>query len=67
MEKEKMFYVRFKEEEYMSIPSHIRVNAIVIDDDFNQYKSDPLFIALYGKYKKAKKELETYKFNKRHG
>ena len=64
---QKMFYVRFSEGEYMSIPSHITQRATVIDDDYKAYKDDPIFVSLYKRFRKAKKDLENYKFNKRHG
>lgn len=63
----KDYYIRFSEKEYMDIPAQFRDRATFIDNDYDSHKDDPMFKALYSKYKKAKKELEAYKFNKRHG
>ena len=63
----KDYYIRFSESEYMEIPAKFRSRATFIDNDYESYKEDPMFKAIYAKYKKIKKELETYKFNKRHG
>ena len=63
----KGYYIRLSKEEYMEVPPKFRERATFFDNDFEKYANDPLFISLYSKYKKAKKELETYKFNKRHG
>ena len=61
------YYIRLSKEEYMDIPKKFRERATFFDNDFEKYSEDPLFIALHTKYRKAKKELETYKFGKRHG
>lgn len=61
------YYIRITKEEYMDIPPKFRDRATFFDNDFEKYSDDPIFISLHTRYKKSKKELETYKFNKRHG
>lgn len=60
------YYIRFSEEEYMSIPVPFRTRATFVDNDYEDYKDDERFKALYKAYKKAKKELEEHKFYLRH-
>ena len=62
----KQFYLRFTEEEYHRIPSEIVMRAIILDDDYTKYKNDPDFIKLYKANRKTKKDLEDWKYNKRH-
>ena len=63
----KEFYVRFSEDEYMSIPVPFRSRATFVDNDYDSYKDDERFKALYKVYKKAKRQLEDYKFDLRNG
>lgn len=61
----KEYYIRFSEEEYMNIPPAFRSRATFVDNDYDTYKDDERFKALYKSYKKAKKSLEDYKFDLR--
>jgi hypothetical protein len=61
----KEYYIRFSEEEYMDIPPAFRSRATFVDNDYDTYKDDERFKALYKDYKKAKKALEDYKFDLR--
>lgn len=51
----------------MDIPIQFRERATAIFNDYDEYKDNPIFKQLYKTYKKAKKDLETFKFNQRHG
>lgn len=51
----------------MDIPPHFRTRATFVDNDYDRYKDDPTFKALYSKYKKAKKDLENHKYYLRNG
>lgn len=64
---ERIYYIRFKESEYLEIPSKFRDRATFVDDDYDSYKEDPIFKGLYKRFKDAKKDLDTFKFNKRNG
>ncbi len=64
---DKEYYIRIKESEYMDIPIQFRERATAIFNDHDEYKDNPIFKQLYKTYKKAKKDLETFKFNQRHG
>jgi len=61
----KEYYIRFSEEEYMDIPPAFRSRATFVDNDYESYKDDERFKALYKAYKKAKKALQDYKFDLR--
>ena len=61
----KEYYIRFSEEEYMDIPPAFRSRATFVDNDYDTYKDDERFKALYKAYKKSKKALEDYKFDLR--
>lgn len=63
----KEYYIRFSEAEYMDIPAKFRTRATFVDNDYDSYKDDPTFKAIYSNYKKAKKQLEDFKYDKRHG
>ena len=63
----KEYYIRFSEEEYMDIPPAFRSRATFVDNDYDSYKDDERFKALYKVYKKAKRQLEDYKFDLRNG
>ena len=58
----KEYYIRFAEEEYMDIPPAFRTRATFVDNDYDRYKDDERFKALYKAHKKAKDELEKHKF-----
>ena len=62
----KMFYIRVNEEECRELPERIAMRATIIDDDYQSYKDNPLFIALYKANRKTKKALEDFKFDMRH-
>ncbi len=64
---EKEYHIRVNESEYMELPKKFRERSIAIFNDYDEHKDDEIFKGLYNRYKKAKKELEKYKFNKRHG
>jgi len=49
----------------MDIPPAFRSRATFVDNDYDTYKDDERFKALYKDYKKAKKALEDYKFDLR--
>ena len=66
LEKPKMFYIRLNEEECRELPERIAMRATIIDDDYQAYKDNPLFIALYKANRKTKKALEDFKFDMRH-
>ena len=61
----KEYYIRFSEEEYMDIPPAFRTRATFVDNDYDRYKDDERFQVLYKAYKKAKRQLEDYKFDLR--
>jgi len=63
----KEYYIRFTEEEYMDIPPAFRTRATFVDNDYDRYKDDERFKVLYKAYKKAKRQLEDYKFDLRNG
>ena len=58
----KEYYIRFSEEEYMDIPPAFRSRATFVDNDYDSYKDDERFKALYKANRKTKKALEDYKF-----
>lgn len=62
----KEYYVRFSEDEYMLIPAAFRARATFVENDYDKYKEDERFKALYRAHKKAKDELEKHKFYLRH-
>jgi len=62
----KEYYIRFSEEEYFDIPAQFRTRATFVDNDYEKYKDNERFKALYKAYKKAKKSLEDYKYDCRH-
>lgn len=64
---EKEWLIKIPDKEFFDIPKKYRVKAIAYYNDYNELKEDTTFIHLYKKYKKAKKELEEYKFKKRNG
>ena len=66
IEKPKMFYIRVNEDECRELPERIAMRATIIDDDYQSYKDNPLFIALYKANRKTKKALEDFKFDMRH-
>jgi len=49
----------------MDIPPAFRSRATFVDNDYDTYKDDEIFKALYKVYKKAKRQLEDYKFDLR--
>ena len=61
----KEYYIRFSEDEYMSIPVPFRSRATYVDNDYEIYKDDEMYKILYKTYRKAKKALEDYKFDLR--
>ena len=63
---QKMFYIRLNEDECRELPEKIAMRATIIDDDYQSYKDNPLFIALYKANRKTKKALEDFKFDMRH-
>ncbi len=66
MEGSKEFFLRLREEEYFDLPQHLREKATVYYNDYELYKDDPLFVSLNKKLSKAKKDVEVYKYEKRH-
>lgn len=67
----KEWFVRMREEEYLSIPTNLRnrfisENVNYPDEHDHLYETDDNYRKLYSKYRTAKKHLEEYKFNKRH-
>jgi hypothetical protein len=69
MSKEKMFICKMDLDTYKQIPFEVRrlfISDRIIYDDYDEYKDDELFKVIYKKYKKSRKELEDYKYNKRH-
>jgi hypothetical protein len=60
------YYIRISKEEYFEVPPKFRERATFFDNDFDKYSDDPQFVSLYKEYKKAKKELETRKYQLRH-
>ena len=55
------YYLRLQEQEVNDLPEYLRDRITFIDD--NTYKEHEEFEPAYKKYVKAKKELETVKFN----
>jgi len=54
---------------YESLVPLVRVSFLsekVFYKDYEEYKDDAQFMMLYRNFKKAKKALEDYKYNKRH-
>lgn len=66
MEGSKEFFLRLREEEYFDLPQYLREKATVYYNDYDLYKDDPMFIELSKKHSKAKKDIENYKYEKRH-
>lgn len=66
MSAKKQWTITIEDSEYMEIPDWLRDKARVYFNDYEDYKDDPLFQALYKKYRKAREDLDIYKFNARH-
>jgi hypothetical protein len=65
----KKWLIQMREEEFINMPSHLRANFIsekVIYDDYEQYKDNDQFKALYKAKKKAAKALDDWKYDQRH-
>lgn len=62
----KEWIIRVPDEEYFNLPLKLREKATVFHNTYQEMKDDEVFMDLYKKYKKAKKELESYKFKKIH-
>ena len=67
MPAKKQWTITIEDSEYKDLPDWLCDKARVYFNDYEDYKDDPYFKALYKKYRKAREELDTYKFNKRHG
>jgi hypothetical protein len=56
---------------FKKVPYNLRIDfknvKFVEVDEYNNNKHDKVFLKLYEKQKKAKKDLEIYLFEKRHG
>lgn len=71
MEGSKEWFVRMREEEYLSIPYELRERFLsesvsYPNEHLELYDNDPNYRELYKTYRTAKKDLEDYKFAKRH-
>jgi hypothetical protein len=66
MEGAKEYFLRLREEELFDLPQHLRMKVVVHYNDYQLYKDDPQFKGLYSRYRKAKDEMETFKFKRRH-
>lgn len=71
MEGDKEYFIRMREAEYLEIPHSLRQRFLSESVSYNGehqrlYETDENYRELYKKQRKAKKELEKYKFNKRH-
>jgi hypothetical protein len=69
---QRQWSVTMSEDVYCMMPEQIRRSfkserAFYPDEHDRLYESDENYKSLYTKYRKAKKELEEYKYNKRHG
>ena len=65
----KKYMVSMYEQEYAEIPIELRLRFLsdkVIFDDYEEYKEDVVFQQLYKAKKKATKDLDKWKFDKRH-
>jgi hypothetical protein len=67
----KEMFIRMREEDYARIPLEQRLGflsekVIIPDEHKNLYETDSTYRELYGIYRKVKKKLEDYKFDKRH-
>ena len=69
MEGSKEWFIRMREETYASIPFEMRQRFIsekVVYNDHHKYKDDPVYRELLSRKRKATKDLDDYKFNKRY-
>ena len=71
MEGSKEWLIRMREEEYSSLPFEVRQSFLSEKVQYSGehqrlYKEDPTYKELYKTYRKAKKDMEEYKFRKRH-
>lgn len=64
---EKEWLIKVSDKDYFDLPDKLKLNATAYFNEYQDYKDDELFIKLHRAHKKAKKELEQYKFNRRHG
>lgn len=67
----KEWFIRMREEDYSRIPYEQRQRflseKVVIPDQHEElYETDETYRQLYKAYRCAKKDLEDYKYNKRH-
>ncbi len=67
----KEMFVRMREEDYARIPSEQRQRflseRVIIPDQHKElYETDNVYRELYKTYRTAKKDLEDYKYDKRH-
>ena len=63
----KQYRIIVDEEQYLKLPLELKLKAVAFFDDYDEHKDDPRFKVLLKALKKAKKNLEEYKFIKRHG
>ena len=64
MDNQRTHLIVVTEEELLEIPKHISMRSKFIDNSY--YPEDAAFMKLYKANKKARRELDEYKFNKRH-
>ena len=62
----KEYRIIISEEEMLQMPYKIKLRAVAFFNDYDEHKDDEVFKALYKRRKKINKEIEDYKFNKRH-
>lgn len=62
----KEYHIIISESEYMDLNPQFRQRAKAVFNDYNEHKDDPIFKTFYKEYRKAKKKLEDYKYDKRH-
>lgn len=66
MDGSKEYFLRLREEEYFDLPNHLRRKVEVRYNDYHLYKDDPKFKVIYSHYRKARDEVDKFKFEKRH-
>ena len=67
MQGSKEYFLRVKEAEYFDLPQALRERSVVYYHDYELYKDDSRFKALNKAYRDAKKALENWKYDQRHG
>lgn len=70
MEGSKEVFLRMKEMDFDNLPNEIRSQFLYVEvrevDEYQTHKEDKYYLSLKKAERKAKKDVQTYLFNKRH-